>query len=247
MDAIAEEIDENGIFGSTGDRRGVATRSTGDEYSVGDDYIFVRYVHEVTEERKEIGDGEVVIGEGNIARIMHFMLTRDGKYAYESTSGVYDDDALEYLIGEDSFEIGFDCTRYNRFTRDQMDEFYERAFRVRELKLKEVGNREENDEEVDDDVSNYVERAGESTVRAEFSTGQQDNNLKGPDIIDGFARLSRLNYLRMKNTEGQIIEAHRNGRYTVSYPPDLDVHELGERVRTTLTSVTEGLTREEDE
>ncbi|WP_066413176.1 hypothetical protein [Halorubrum aethiopicum] len=246
LETLAEEVERNGIFGTTGNRRGVSMESEGEEYTIGDDYIYLRYVHEVTEERKEIDEGEVVIGEGNIARIMRFLLTQDGSYAYESTSGVYDDNALEYLIGDDSFEIDFQCNRYNRFTREQMKEFYEGAFRVRGLKLDEIGDRDEENTSIDSDVAGHVDRAGESVVRAEFSTGQQDNNLQGPPIVDGFARLSEVDYLRMKNAEGQINEAYQSGRYTISHPADIDLDQEGERVRDVLSSVTDGLAHEED-
>ena len=247
FDAIASEIDSNGIFGYVGDRHGVAVESDEDEYSIGEDYIYMRYVQEVTEERKQIEDGEVTIGDGNIARIMRFLLTRDGEYAYESTSGVYDNHALEYLIGEDSFEIDFTCDRYNRFTRDQMREFYQRAFRVRGFKIDEIGDRDGESVSVSSEVQDYVEDAGESAVRAVFSTGTQDNSLESPDMIDGFARLSSLNYIRMKDSEGQINEAHQNGRYTIRYPADLDLDQQGEIVRGVLESVTDGLTTEEDD
>jgi len=124
-----------------------------------------------------------------------------------------------------------------------MQEFYERAFRARGLKLENIGS--EDSDSVDSGIEAHVSSAGESTVRAEFSTGQQDNNLKGPDIIDGFARLSEVDYIRMKNSEGQINEAYQSGRYTITYPADLDIHQQGERVRDVLSSVTAGLSYEE--
>lgn len=247
MDAVAEKIEENGIFGYEGDRRGASLESDGDEYVVGDDYIFVRFVQEVTEERREIDEGEVVIGEGNIARIMRFLLTRDGDYAYESTSGVYDSDALDYLIGEDSFEIGFECNRYNRFTREQMWDFYDSAFRIRGLKLEEISELDRDDADVDSDVEEYVNDAGEDTIRAEFSTGSRDNNLKASDIVDGFAQQSEINYIRMKDSEGQINEAYQSGRYVYSYPADLSLEEQGERARQVLRDVKSGLVQDDED
>ncbi|MFC4438272.1 MULTISPECIES: hypothetical protein [Natrialbaceae] len=245
MDAIAEEID--GIYGYEGEKRGVSVESSEDEYVVGDDYIFARFVQEVTEERREIEEGEVVIGEGNIARIMRFLLTRDGDYAYESTSGVYDDDALEYFIGEDSFEIGFECNRYNRFTREQMWDFYESAFRVRGMKLEEIAELDRDEADVDSDVEEHVEDAGEDTIRAEFSTGSRDNNLKSPDIVDGFAQQSEIDYIRMKDSEGQINEAYQSGRYVYSYPADLSLEEQAERTRQVLSDVKSGLVQEDED
>ena len=247
MDAIAQEIDGNGIFGYQGDRRGVSTRAEDPQYGVGEDYIFIRYVQEVSEERKQIEDGDITFGETDIARIMRFLLTRDGTYAYESTSGVYDDDALEYLIGEDSFGIDFTCDRYNTFTREQMRSFYDRAFRVRGLKIEEIARREPDEHSFNDDLVNHVENIGESAVRAVFSTGSQDNNLKGPEVIDGLARFSDLDYIRMKDSEGQIQEAYENGRYQFSHPADMNIPEQGERVRDIMESVIDGLEHEEEE
>lgn len=246
MDAIAQEVEDNGIFGYTGEQRGVPVEAQDPQYDVGEDYIFANFVSEVTEERKEISDGVVSIGETHIARVMRFLLTRDGTYAYESTAGVYDDDALEYLIGEDSFDIDFQCNRYNRFTREQMEEFYESSFRVRGMQLQDIGERQENGQGLDNSVTEYVEGAGESTVRAEFSTGSQDNNLKSSDIVDGFARLSDLDFVRMKDSEGQVREAYQSGRYVMNYPADLTIPEQGERVRDVLSTVTSGLTQEDD-
>ncbi|MFC4551757.1 MULTISPECIES: hypothetical protein [Halorussus] len=171
MDAIAEVVEGNGIFGPTGDQRGVQLRTDSDEYVVGDDYIFIRFVKEVTEERKEIDGNEVTIGDSHIARIMRFLLTRDGSYAFETTSGVYDKDAIDYLIGEDSDEFGIDfqCDQYNRFTREQMREFYEQSFRVRGLKLEDIGERDSEETSVEEDIADHVDRAGENAVRARCS------------------------------------------------------------------------------
>jgi hypothetical protein len=249
MDAVAEVMEANGIFGPPGDQRGVQPRTDSDEYIVGDDYIFIRFVKEVTEERKEIDGNEVTIGDSHIARIMRCLLTRNGSYAFETTSGVYDKDAIDYLIGDDSQEFGidFECNPYNRFTREQMREFYEQSFRVRGLKLEEIGEVDSEESSVEKNIANYVDRAGENAVRAEFSTGSQDNNLAAPGIIDGFARLSEVKYIRMKDSEGQIREANRNGRYTFSYPADLDLMDQAERVRDILSTVTDGMVHEEDE
>ncbi|WP_240150002.1 hypothetical protein [Haloarcula sp. JP-Z28] len=246
MDAIAQEIDSNGIFGYEGERRGVSTEADDAQYDVGDDYIFARFVGEVTEERKEISDGIVSIGESNIARVMRFLLTRDGSYAFETTSGVYDEDALDYLIGEDSFDIDFQCNRYNRFTREQMKEFYTSSFRVRGVQIEEIGDRQPDNHSVQQDVAEYVENAGENAVRAVFSTGSQDNNLKGAEIVDGFSRLSDVNYIRMKDSEGQISEANSSGRYVMSHPADLTIPEQGERVRDVMSTVTSGLTQDDE-
>ncbi|ADJ14838.1 hypothetical protein C497_05677 [Halalkalicoccus jeotgali B3] len=246
METIADEVENNRIFGKTGSQHGVAMSSSEEEYTIGDDYIFARYVHEVPQERTEISDGEVVLAEGNVARIMHFLLTRDGDYAYESVDRVYDDHALEYFIGDDSFEIDFECNRYNRFTRDQMREFYSNAFRVRGMKLKEIGERDRNGTSVSDEVADYIENAGENTVRSEFSTGQKDKNLKGPDIIDGFGQLSEIDYIRIKDSEGEINEAYNDGRYTMSYSTDTNLSDLGGKVRDTISTVTTGLTRVDD-
>lgn len=246
VDTIAEKVEDNGIFGATGNQRGVPINSeVEDDYVVGEDYIFVRYIQEVEENRQEIKDGDIVFGSANIARFMRFLLTRGGSYAYESTAGVYDSDAVDYLIGDDAFEIGFDCNRYSRFTAEQMANFYDDAFRVRGLKLNDIGTRDADSSSVDSDVANYVGSAGESTVRAVFSTGQQDNDLSGPGIIDGFARLSDINYIRMRDAEGAIKEANKSGRYTISHPSDEDLEYQAEQVREAVASLREGLVSED--
>lgn len=245
MGAIKDQMEDNGLFGPSGDQHGVAMRSEGEEYVVGDDYIFIRYVQEIQQEQPEIDDGDVVMGENDIARTMRFLLTRDGTYAYESKQGVYDSDALEYLIGEDSFEIEFTCERYSRFKREQMNEFYEQAFRVRGLKVEDIGELE--DSSVDSEIAEEVEEAGDQSVRAVFSSGQKDNDLPMSEIIDGFGRLSDVNYIRLRDSEGQISEINRNGRYTFSYPADLELEGQAERTKEIVSTLTDGLVKEEEE
>lgn len=246
VDAIADQIESNGLFGATGNQRGVQLRSSGVEYVTGDDFVFMRFVKEVSQEQQQIQSGEVVFGENQIARIMRFLLTRDGDYVYESTQGVYDDDAVDYLIGEDSFEIGFRTNTYSQFSEEQMRRFYTDAFRVRGLKIKDVGGADEDDVSVEPEIKDQVDRAGENLERGEFSTGQHDNDLKAPEIVDGFARLSQLDYIRAKDDEGQIQEINRNGRYVHSYPADLDLMSQAERARELLTTLTSDMIHDED-
>lgn len=246
IEAIVDELESNGVFGGTGEWRGVLMEGSGEEYHVGDDYLFIRFYKEVAREQSEFTDeGDVIVDENGIARVMRFLLARDGDYAFESTDGVYADDALDYLIGDDSFEIGFESNDYNRFSREQMNSFYERAFRVRGLELEEIGEHE-SDGSINSNIADHIERAGENAVRVDASTGQRDNDLKAPGIIDGFARLSQIKYIRMKDSEGQIQEVNRSGRYTFSYPADLDLAGQATRVRDIMSTVVDGMVHEDD-
>lgn len=239
MEAVAEAIEAEGIFGERGSFRGVSMESDGQEYVVDDDYIFVRFYSEISQEQSQFtDDGEVTSKPNYIARVMHFLLTRDGQYAFESTDGVHEEDALDYLIGEDTFEYQFTTDTYRRFTWEQMHRFYDQAFRVREVNLTEVGMEEA---ELDDDLSARVDEMAGDVVRADFSTGQEDNNLQSPPMVDALAESSKIKYVRMKDSENNIQEANQSGRYVFSYPADLDLEGKAERVRDILRTVTDEL------
>jgi hypothetical protein len=238
MEAVAEAIERAGIFGQEGSLRGVSMESDATQYVVGEDYIFLRFAKQVEREQQDFNEeGEVVPTSNSLARIMHFMLTRSGDYAFESVDGVHEEDALEYLIGEDGFEYQFTANTYTRFTWEQMRQFYEDAFRVRGLKLSDVAMDEDGLDRIGEDLRQKVEEAADDVVRMEVSTGQEDNNLQSPGIIDAFAQASDVKKVRIKDHEGNIQTVNQSGRYEFSYSSDLNLEEKGERVRSILETV----------
>ena len=229
IEALAEEVDSRGFFGYEGERRGA------EDFVVGDDYIFLDYYKEISVEQEEFNeDDDVVMGERELARSMRFLLTEDGKYAFESTSQVYDDDALEYLF--EPFGLNFETEQYGNFSTEEIKNYYESVFRVRGLKLKGIADQEPGRGH-DTAVEDLVQQAGEPMVRAIFSTGSKDNNLKNSDIVDGFADLSDIKYIRAKDSEGEIQELYSSGRIEVRYPADFDLEDQAQLVRDTMTTV----------
>lgn len=246
VDAIAEDVEERNLVGGLGNWHGVDVMADGDQYVTGDDYIFLRYKGELTQEREEFDEeGNTGMRERHLPKIMHFLLTRDGEYAFESKTGVSDKRALEYLVGEEShFEIPINPSRYGNFTRDQMEEFYENTFSVRGLKAKEIGEDESDD--VSGNVEELVSELGEPADWLEVSTGSDYNNLGTARLTNGFARLSDIKKVRGLDSESELRVAQANGRFSFSHPPDADLEELGERTRAILEEVLDGLTRDRD-
>jgi len=229
IEALAEEVDNRGYFGYEGERRGA------EEFVVGDDYILLDFYKEISVEQEEFDENnDVVMGEREFARSMRLLLTEDGKYAFESTSQVYDDDALEYLF--EPFDLGFETEQYGNFSTEEIKNYYENVFRVRGLKLKGIAEQEPGRNH-DTAIEDLVQQAGEPMVRAVFSTGSKDNNLKNSDIVDGFADLSDIRYVRAKDAEGEIQELYASGRIEVRYPADFDLEDQAQLARDTMETV----------
>lgn len=239
LDTIAEQVKESGLIEQGGKLLGIQERSDSDEYYVSDDYFFVRYVKEVSENHPKIDDGKIQIGENTPARTMRFLLTQDGKYVCESTSQIEDNDALEYLIGKYSLEIDFECDRKNRFEPKRMKRFYDTAWKVRGLKLKKK-NDIVDDADLDADIAKQIKNARNVAVRAEFSTEQQDESLQRADIIDGFVELFDIHEVRRKDASGNIHTICYNGRYNIRYPSKLDLQQQSEEIYDVLLSITDG-------
>lgn len=229
IEALAEEVDNRGYFGYEGERRGA------EDFATGDDYILLDFYKEISVEQEEFNENDdVVMGERELARSMRFLLTEDGRYAFESTSQVYDDDALEYLF--EPFGLDFETEQYGNFSTEEIRNYYENVFRVRGLKLKGIAE-QEPERNHDTAVEDLVQEAGEPMVRAIFSTGSKDNNLKNSDIVDGFADLSDIRYVRAKDGEGEIQELYASGRIEVRYPADFNLEDQAQLARDTMETV----------
>ncbi|OYR58763.1 hypothetical protein DJ83_14505 [Halorubrum ezzemoulense] len=229
MEALADEVENQGFFGYEGELRGA------EDFVTGEDYIFLDFYKEITVEQEEFNeDADIVMGERELARPMRFLLTEDGKYAFESTSQVYDDDALEYLF--EPFGLDFETEQYGNFSLEEIKNYYENVFRVRGLKLKGIAE-QEPERHHDTAVEDLVQQAGEPMVRAVFSTGSKDNNLKNSDIVDGFSDLSDIKYIRAKDSEGEIQELYSSGRIEVRYSADFDLEDQAQLARDTMETV----------
>lgn len=230
ISALAEAAREAGFKpGSNGLRYA-------EEVEEGENYLYLYYTQDVTEERRQflIEDEEEEVDEEidedqadirlsnqNFARSMRFLLRDDGYYAFQSTTGVSGEHAIEYVLEE--FDISqFECERRENFPPDWMSSFYSSAHSIRKVKLKNIGDREEETDEVDDSVFELVEGAGEPTVLSTFSTSGRDNNLRTSTIIDAFVRLSDIKFVSARTIEDEIEKLNRTGRLTIRYPADLD-------------------------
>lgn len=242
LEKIAEQVEKNGLIEKDGTLLGIQEGSDRDEYYVSDEYFFVRYVKEVSENHPKIDDGKIQIGENTPARTMRFLLTRNGKYVCESTSQVEDNDALEYLIGENPSGIDLECDRKNQFDSERMEQFYDTAWKICGLKLKrkngivcDVGL---------DDIEKYVRNASDVAVRAEFSTEQQDKNLRQSDIIDGLAKAFNIHKVRKRDESGNIHTIFQGGKYSIRYPSKLDIQQQSKVIYNVLLSQTDGFSQE---
>lgn len=247
VDAIAEDIEDKNMKGGVGEWHGVDVMADGQHYTTGEDYIFLRYKTSYTREQEEFvdEDGNTDMRERYLPKTMRFLLTREGEYAFESKQGVSDTNALDYLLGEEShFEIPISPSRYGNFTRDQMQEFYENTVSVRGLKTKKMG--EDDSDAISDEVTSLVSEFGEPAEWAEFSTGDNYENLSTASLTDGFAHLSDIKKVRGLDSEGELRIAEDNGRFTLSHPSDADLGDVGERTHAVLEEVIDGLTRDKD-
>lgn len=245
LDTIAEQVEENGLIEKDGNLLGIQEGSDGNEYHVSDDYFFVHYVKEVSENHPKIDRGRIRIGENTHGRLMRFLLTQTGRYVCESTSQVEDNDALEYLIGRHSSGIDFECDRKNQFDREQMKQFYDDAWKVRGLKLKRKDGIRDNTD-INGDVEKYIKNAVKSIVRAEFSTEQQDKDLQQSDIIDGFVNALDIHKVRIKNDSGKIRVMFQDGKYSIRHPSKLDIQQQSKEIYNILLSMIDGFAKETD-
>ncbi|UPM42060.1 hypothetical protein [Halocatena salina] len=239
LDIIAEQVKKSGLIEQEGRQLGIQEKSDRDEYYKSDDYFFVRYVQEVSENHPKIDGGRIQIGKNTPARMMRFLLTQDGKYACESTSQVEDSDALEYLIGKYSLKIDFECGRKNKFEPKRIEQFYDKAWKVRGLKLKRK-NGIVDDVDLDTDIGSHVKNASNVAVRAEFSTEQQDEDLQRADIIDELVKLFDIYEVRRKDSSGNIHTIFHNGKYNIRYPSKLDIQQQSKEIHDVLLSMTDG-------
>lgn len=230
--ALYDEAEDVGVLGGDEGYR------FSEEEEVDEDgrYLYLYYTQEVGEERRQVQEGEeneeeieVRISESKFARSIRFLLREDGYYAFESTRGVYGEDAIKYLL--ENLDIsGVDCRRREAFPRKWMRSFYSTTHNIRKVKLKEIGGKESEERDFDQKLQEWVAGAGGPAQRMEFSTSGRDNNLRGSELVDALVRMSEIDFVSGKDDEGEITKLTRNGRLTFSYPADLDHAGQAERM-----------------
>lgn len=173
-------------------------------------------------------DDDIVLDENQLARVMLFCVTEDQQYACESRQGVTAEDALTYLL-EDYTTFQQDIV--NEFSRDAMNEIYNDSDFIRGLKLKNIGIR--SDSSVDSTLEDMLDGASANTEIIEFSTGsgEEEDDLASVELIDGFARLSDIKYIRTRDENGFIQEINQNGRYTYTHSNDVDDYAQAQNLR----------------
>ena len=227
LEALEQEAEDIGIKGGRGDRQ------YAEEIERTDDYLYLYFVQEVSEERPQFSENEeteeieVRYDDTFVARSMRFLLRDDGYYAFQSRQGVYGRDAIEYLLSNQDI-TGLDFTLKESFPEEWRTSFYERTPTIRKVVLNDIGERESS--EVEENLSDLVLGAGEPAGRAEFSTSGRDNNLRGSDLIDALVRLSDLQFVSGKDSEGELTKLNESGRLTFSHPADLNHGEVAERM-----------------
>jgi hypothetical protein len=240
LDALADDAERRGIVGDVRDRQGAR------EVFRESDYLFFEYVREVREEVSQFNAAdEVVVGDQYLARVMRFLLIGDGTYVFESRRGVTNEDAIRYLLQPHG--TSYQTEIFDSLSRKRMKRFYESREQVRRLKVNNVGERKPNPHWPDEHIRDLVENTGESTDNSEFSVGRKDRNLKDAELIDdGFVELSDLSVVRARDSEGNIQELRDTGRFSFTYPSDLDPEEQSRLIRTVAIEVIRDLFFEDE-
>lgn len=225
LERIADRIEDRGIVGYEGDRRG--TR----EIILGDDYLFFDFEQEVGQDVTEFDENDDIVQvERYFVHTMRFLLLDNGRYAYESTKKVTDSDALDYIF--EPFEAEYDNERYETLSLEQMRSFYKSRPRIRKIKVEEIGQKDPNPSWPDEDLADLIYDAGEDTDNSIFSVGRKNNDLKNVEVIqNGFVKLSHLSFIRARDSEGNIQELLDSGRFGITIPSDVGDEEESETVR----------------
>lgn len=227
LEAIRDAVEDAGIFGYEGNRRGAEAAY------IGEDSLYINFVKEVGENVRRLDNNDDVVQRKEFfAREMRFFLLEDGTYGYETTRGVTEKDALSYLL--EPFDLGFEIERVEELNLDQMRKFYKSRPKIRNVKVDNIGKREPNPTWPNEKIRELVEEAGEETDNSEFSVGHKNNNLKNVSIVDeGFARISDLTYVRARDENGNIQDLTDSGRFgfTVSSDISEDEKEASQRIR----------------
>ena len=239
LETLSEAAEDIGIRGARGERQYV------DEKVLEDNFLYLEFRQEVTEERPQFTtedaeevededteeDSVVEVDETFVARKMRFILrddpNREGRfYAFESTRGVYGEDAIEYLT-EDMDITGLSCHRRETFPPDWIESFYESVNAVRKVKLDNIS---EFEVEELDDLSDLVSGLGGPAQLVQFSDSGQGNNLRDSDLVDAVTRVSRIKFVSGVDIEDNLQKLNRKGRLTISHPSDLNPEEQAERM-----------------
>lgn len=215
-------------------RRGISSSS---DIVREDDYLYLRFGKEITEERQEYDDDDtIVFDEDRVARVMLFCLTDDHRYAFQSRKGVTSEDALRYLYEPDFHEVAdvdqaISQDLIDELSAERTKEIYKNSKYVRWLKLKNIGV--QSDPDVSSDIVDLLENASGNTDTAEFSTGtaEDEDDLSSVGAIDGITRLSDIQHIRTRSEDGSIQEVGLNGRYTYTHSANVSDEDQAQNLR----------------
>jgi len=226
LDDVAER---NGIYGPSGEQRGAY------RHFLGDDYLFVEFVKEISEDFMTLEEGSFSKAEVSRARTMRFVLFEDGTYGFESRRGVRDSDIFDYLLEDYDFE--YTLERYNHLSLDTMREFYKDSSRVKKIKAEDLGEYEPNPHVTDEEIRELTEEFGQHSKSVVASVGHMKEDLKGASLIDdGFAKYSDLSMIKAVTPNGALRKLRDSGRFDFGVDSDKDESEQAEAVRDTVSS-----------
>ena len=227
LQALEQKAKNARIQGGRGNRR------YAEEIERTEDYLYLFFVKEVSEERKQFIEGadeddvSLDFDDTFFARSMRFLLREDKKYAFQSTRGVYGEDAIDYIL-HDTDVMGLDCSRKETFPSEWMESFYNSTHSIRKVKLKDTGENASDD--VNENIADLIEEVGGPTERTIFSTAGRDSNLRGSTLIDSLVKMSDLKFVSGMDAEGELTKLNQTGRLTFSYPANLDHAMQAERM-----------------
>ncbi|EMA30965.1 hypothetical protein C444_08600 [Haloarcula japonica DSM 6131] len=203
---------------------------------MGNDFLYVDFVKEVSEEVTQIEEGSFKATEIPHARRMQFLLFENGTYAFESRRGVYDSDVFEYLL--EDYDFQYSLSRYESLGLDAMRRFYKGSDRVKKLKADEIGQHEPNPHVTDEEIRELTEDFGQHSRSIIASVGRTKENLRNAKFIkDGVAKYSGLSMIKSVTPEGEIRKLRDSGRFDFGVDADKDEDEQAQSVRDTVSNV----------
>ena len=227
---LREVAERNGIFGPMGEQRGAY------DYHLGDDFLYLDFVKEVSENVTQIEEGAFQQTEVPHARRMQVLLFENGTYGFESRRGVYDSDVFEYLL--EDYEFEYSLSRYESLGLDAMRNFYKSSHRVKKLKADEIGKHEPNPHMTDKEVRELTEDFGQHSRSFVASVGRAKENLKEAKLVkDGIAKYSDLSMIKSATPDDSIRKLRDSGRFDFGIDADKDEDEQAEEVRDIVSNV----------
>ena len=223
-----EDVAESyGIYGPSGQQRG-AYRS-----HLGDDFFYMEFAKEVSEEILQIDEGAFNEEEISRARMMQFVVFNDGTYGYESRRGVYDTDAFDYLLT--NYDFDYELKRYEQLSLNTMRKFYKESAIVKKIKADHIGEYEPNPHVTDEEIREITEDFGQHSRSIVASVGRTKENLKQARFIkDGIAKYSGLSMVKSVTRNDELRMLRDSGRFDFGVDTDKDKIEQAQEVRNTV-------------